>query len=1305
MALILNMRKSFFHMRLKFYMSGSRKPAVNTGVVRPESKAKPILVEEKKQATAIFYEVLEACLSNEAALLSAVNHAKLIKKNDGTPFQNIDELQEALAHLDAKKSTKYSCQINKINLPLEEVGFVKFKTAANNVVKQVPHPTFELMKASDRAIYSSILYSGITRATEPSENTESPFAKEYRIQFDKYIDLASKATEIKDQLNIERLHEQLINDKKKFQSSLYKLSKPYIQRHLLKQLGRRKYLAREEGEQEQETTVNLMMLATDEHRSETTSVLTELEVQLAEDNHHFKHLINGIGGQLKPKKDDDEFNKDNIRVGRYDFNCYYDFATDKLKTDKKQRGVANAIAVNRAQSVIFGTGRKDVIQEAVMVVETMLLAGKEPIIFNLFGFSRGADSTLRIANELYRLYPERNIKINILAIDPVAGPGDKKHQAARLIPPNVANYEVVLMEHEHRVEMTPQDKFRIHPADPNTNIKYHLLGGYHAFATKTNSKDKNRQESAKLLWDLVQRFARNNGNDNFGGIPFITHVKKYNGIGGKLFKKLFAKKEVERGEIPPELTDHQRLSLYSDMRSNEKYFPKLSRSTRIPIIGVKRELSTNRQYYFLHGSDIFQDKQHMDLFRTLFPCFFDHFFQQKIDAERLNYTDNDLIAEIELLRQPANKAIKDCLIHGDPEKFGFLKQAESITAVPPAQGIYLSAAAFYKQPNKLRDLWENLQYIIFPIFVSQDQSLSKHVAQGFLNRVYDVITNEGTDEAKIKAIKHLARSLIVYHHTSHIFENKLMSFFEQKPFDPLNEALQFVEHHKPDSVIANILNAALVSNEVIDIENGKNKERANALKSNTILKTIHEIKCEDKSCDPNRDNIISFLLHQVDRYHYGSIADRLLTIANAYLNSSNEINPRDKIIIEKLVRALEQMNKINKGNDAVNIRRIIDKAITKLDPNHLNLSTFAKVLKNTSFYQLNVMTNEKESDYDNDDVKRLILNFTKDLEFEMAGNITATIKSDLNNNVAASEEIKHRSTTPQELQHHIEVIQKAITQAEERKIPVDARDVNTYFKVAKKISEIAPPTETATIKTANEVLNEVKEIIKETSDDEIYTAPRILSFLCKDDKQDLTINRTNRSEDAKRSEFVYTCGNKNDHEGFNRCSEGFYAHWAKLQVEQLRSDFLSRGGDDKKFKVEINAGMKPLLAKNIALYCASQSIPFEDHVHQMHVEKKAPSTRTKNKFLEVMMKYEMEERKKQAKANKARDAATDTTDNSQLDIASISSAISAGSPHTHVVPEKHVSTATKFLNLFKAKDPLFSNYGGELLGNKNKKSG
>lgn len=149
-----------------------------------------------------------------------------------------------------------------------------------------------------------------------------------------------------------------------------------------------------------------------------------------------------------------------------------------------------------------GAGWDDNVMHAVATI-----AGLNPLprTVNMLGWSRGAVTCTKLAYKLREFFPQ--IAVNIFAVDPVAGIGNKSAIDASTIRGNVKNYCAVLSMHETRGFFKPQDAKRVKFTNRGTNAIFMPFPGNHSGQVGLDKNvTRNLGEAAQMTWFLAWKF-------------------------------------------------------------------------------------------------------------------------------------------------------------------------------------------------------------------------------------------------------------------------------------------------------------------------------------------------------------------------------------------------------------------------------------------------------------------------------------------------------------------------------------------------------------------------------------------------------------------------------------------------------------------------------------------------------------------------------------------------------------------------------------------------------------------------------
>ena len=171
------------------------------------------------------------------------------------------------------------------------------------------------------------------------------------------------------------------------------------------------------------------------------------------------------------------------------------FTRDKqAKTTFGNAEMGNTHINWKLTGTLTGAGWDDNVIHAIATIAELDPA---PTTINMLGWSRGAVTCTKMAFRLREIFPQ--IPVNIFAVDPVAGIGNKGDEDASTIRGNVRNYLAVLSMHETRGFFKPQDIKRVTFTNRGTNAIYLPFPGNHGGQVNLDkSVKKNLGESAAI---------------------------------------------------------------------------------------------------------------------------------------------------------------------------------------------------------------------------------------------------------------------------------------------------------------------------------------------------------------------------------------------------------------------------------------------------------------------------------------------------------------------------------------------------------------------------------------------------------------------------------------------------------------------------------------------------------------------------------------------------------------------------------------------------------------------------------------
>jgi len=238
---------------------------------------------------------------------------------------------------------------------------------------------------------------------------------------------------------------------------------------------------------------------------------------------------------------------------------------------------------------------------------------QKPNIVNIFSYSRGGVIATAIANRCKKLLP--HVEFNILALDPVAGPGAKGDHNKRCIPANVKNYIAFLMMDETRAEMKSQSRKRTYVENPTlTHAVFLPLPGNHNTPIRVSTKKPEQIHVPLMVHAYAYHFLTAHGARFTANImPEIAYKDEEKG------KNSYSRKSIDTFGMSTSAKDL--LEAYAKMSSAKPEYQKLRGKK-----SVQTSFTNLEEYTW--NSDFFINEHHSDLFKTLYPLVFDYLFQQ-----------------------------------------------------------------------------------------------------------------------------------------------------------------------------------------------------------------------------------------------------------------------------------------------------------------------------------------------------------------------------------------------------------------------------------------------------------------------------------------------------------------------------------------------------------------------------------------------------------------------------------------------------------------------------------------------------
>ena len=245
---------------------------------------------------------------------------------------------------------------------------------------------------------------------------------------------------------------------------------------------------------------------------------------------------------------------------------------------------------------LTGAGWDDNVIHAIATIAELAPA---PTTINMLGWSRGAVTCTKMAFRLREIFPQ--IPVNIFAVDPVAGIGNKGDEDASTIRGNVKNYLAVLSMHETRGFFKPQDIKRVTFTNQGTNAIYIPFPGNHGGQVNLDkSVKKDLGESAQMVWFLA--------------MMFLEH-----------FGTTFA------SQPSPRYDNREQCNLYAKMQIKIPGYKKTSPGLVGALLGGRntRDFLNHRIDQYAKYSDFFINEHHRRIFKRTFPKIYAWVFEDQ----------------------------------------------------------------------------------------------------------------------------------------------------------------------------------------------------------------------------------------------------------------------------------------------------------------------------------------------------------------------------------------------------------------------------------------------------------------------------------------------------------------------------------------------------------------------------------------------------------------------------------------------------------------------------------------------------
>jgi len=356
--------------------------------------------------------------------------------------------------------------------------------------------------------------------------------------------------------------------------------------------------------------------------------------------------------------------------------------------------------ISQKYNALTGEGALDTVLEAAIFLEEIIQqnGGELPERVNLQGFSRGADSCVRMANVIRQYHPE--IKVNLFLVDNVPGPNRRDDPESYTFPDNVESCNMVLMLNEHKEPLKPQHYRRFKFENTRVKLAINYFAGKHGAGLTTNYGKLSLTtplETQTLTQDLLLKF-----NIKHGALPAGSRVKYTHTSTGGGAIRMDALPEP-RGE----LTAERRFGYFCEAMEHFKSLAK--RQVMKSVTYAKRYIYSNRSDYLLNP-ELFLDPEHRALFKELYPACFNWFFEAGYTTEGGRYsadTKAQVFAELQQLRQNHKTFYDNFLANFGMKGTEFHAEADLIDP----QGIPRIERLTYNQPL----VTDELSYLQFAL--------------------------------------------------------------------------------------------------------------------------------------------------------------------------------------------------------------------------------------------------------------------------------------------------------------------------------------------------------------------------------------------------------------------------------------------------------------------------------------------------------------------------------------------------------------------------------------------------------------
>lgn len=176
--------------------------------------------------------------------------------------------------------------------------------------------------------------------------------------------------------------------------------------------------------------------------------------------------------------------------------------------------------------LFFGTGVEKNVERAIEAIKGL---PSLPSTLNMCGWSRGAVTCLKIANDLQKDPRLSSIRVNIFAIDPVPGTSfvGNDHMWKDIgLSGNIDRYMAIIAQHERRIEMTP-----VVPSTTDKRAWVDLMPGVHSSMVQETAGAPGpatlvRHLATKFLTEAGTKFFSPRLLDNYRILSIYDAIKR-----------------------------------------------------------------------------------------------------------------------------------------------------------------------------------------------------------------------------------------------------------------------------------------------------------------------------------------------------------------------------------------------------------------------------------------------------------------------------------------------------------------------------------------------------------------------------------------------------------------------------------------------------------------------------------------------------------------------------------------------------------------------------------------------------------